>query len=280
MTRLRWLYEVGREALRSFDRDDAWALSGYIAFAVLLAFFPFLIFATALAGLLVGPEEGVRIVQLLFEMAPKDIADSLAPLLTDVLDKDRGGILTISALGAIWAASSGVEAFRTAFDRAYDVRRSRNFFLRRGLAIGFVFLGAVTFAILGIAIIVGPLLIRAAETTLAVKVPAAIGVARFALSLLALSVFLYALHRVLPSRPMRGLSLWPGILISVGLWMAAATAFSVYLSYAPSYSVTYGGLAGVIITLLFFYITGAVIIFGAEVNAAAARLAGRLHHGD
>jgi membrane protein len=118
------------------------------------------------------------------------------------------------------------------------------------------------------------------ETFLTLKVPAAVGVARYALALSALSVFLFALHRVLPSRRMRGLSLWPGIFLTMALWMAAAIAFSVYLSYAPSYSVTYGGLAGAIITLLFFYITGAVIIFGAEVNAAVARLSGRLKEGN
>ena len=59
------------------------------------------------------------------------------------------------------------------------------------------------------------------------------------------------------------------------LWVAFATAFSIYLSYTPSYTVTYGTLAGVIITLMFFYLTGATIIYGAEVNAALNRLEAR-----
>lgn len=279
MSRLRWYWEVIREALRGFDRDDAWVLSGYIAFSVLLAFFPFLIFASALTGLLIGSEEGTQITAVLFELAPSNIAENLAPVLNEVLEARSGGLLTLSALGAIWVASSGVEAFRTAFDRAYDVRRGRNFFVRRILAVAFVFLGALTFIILGVAVVVGPLLIRVAEAMLEIRVPAAVEIARFALALSALSLFLYALHRHLPSRPMRGVSLWPGIFLTVVLWMAAATGFSIYLSYAPSYSVTYGALAGVIITLLFFYITGAVIIFGAEFNAAVARLSGRFDDG-
>ena len=74
---------------------------------------------------------------------------------------------------------------------------------------------------------------------------------------------------------MRGLNLWPGILASVVIWGAAATGLSIYLAFAPSYTVTYGTLAGVIVTLLFFYLTGVALIFGAEVNAVvnAKRLA-------
>lgn len=276
MTPLRWGWAVLREAAKSFDRDDGTALAGYISFSVLLSFFPFLIFATALAGMLVGPEEGRRMVEMLFELTPANIAEAIEPILRDVIEKDRGGVLTISAIGAVWVASSGVEAFRTAFDRAFDVRRPRNFIFRRLIAIAFVFTGAITFSILSVAVVFGPLLIQAAEAFLGVQTPAALGLARYALALGALIAFLFLLHRYLPSRRMRGIRIWPGIVVTVALWMAAATAFSVYLSYAPSYSVTYGGLAGVIVTLLFFYITGAVIIFGAELNAAVARLGGLL----
>jgi membrane protein len=62
--------------------------------------------------------------------------------------------------------------------------------------------------------------------------------------------------------------IWPGVMVTTVLWVLGALAFSVYLSWTPTYSITYGALAGVIITLLFFYLTGAVIIFGAEVNAS------------
>jgi membrane protein len=60
--------------------------------------------------------------------------------------------------------------------------------------------------------------------------------------------------------------------VTTVLWVAFASAFSIYLSYTPTYTVTYGTLAGVIITLMFFYLTGATIIFGAEVNAALNQL--------
>jgi membrane protein len=67
---------------------------------------------------------------------------------------------------------------------------------------------------------------------------------------------------------MKGWRLWPGVWITTVLWVTFASGFSVYLSFTPTYTVIYGTLAGVIITLMFFYLTGATIIYGAEVNAA------------
>ena len=75
------------------------------------------------------------------------------------------------------------------------------------------------------------------------------------------------MHWILPARPMHTKRLWPGILVSLLIWIAAASALSVYVAFSPSYALTYGALAGVIVTLLFFYLSGLAIIFGAQVNA-------------
>jgi len=80
-------------------------------------------------------------------------------------------------------------------------------------------------------------------------------------------LFLTIFHRVLPSQSMKNERIWPGILVSVFLWLFGALGFSVYLSLTPTYAVTYGTLTGVIVLAMFFYLTGVAIIFGAEVNA-------------
>lgn len=263
---------VARRAYRHFDADQGWILSGYIAYSVLLALFPFMIFTVAFASSLIGPEEITAATDWLFEQAPAGLANSIAPELDAVLGRDRGGLLTISAAGAIWAASNGVEAFRVAFDSAYESKRIRGFVLRRLVGLGFVLLGSITFATLGVAIVLAPLLLHAAETFTGVSVPIGTGVLRYAVGIGAFVAFLYAMHRFLPSRSQRHARLLPGIVATLVIWLAGASAFSIYLSYAPSYSLTYGGIAGVIVTLLFFYLTGAAIIFGAEINAALERL--------
>ena len=84
--------------------------------------------------------------------------------------------------------------------------------------------------------------------------------------------FLLVMHRVLPGRRLTGFRLWPGVLVTTVLWVVMAVGFSIYLTFTPTYTVIYGTLAGVIITLMFFYFTGATIIYGAEVNAALNRI--------
>ena len=266
--RLRAAFRVLRSAYRRFNRDDGGAMAGYIAYTVFLSLFPFMIFMSALAGVLIGPEEARAVIDALFELAPAHIAQTLEPVLNDVIGKARGGVLTFSALGAIWVASNAVEAVRVAFDRAYDSEAPASFVRRRGVAIVFVFLAAITFAALGVVIILAPLALRLAEELLGFAAPGWATWVRYGLGLFVFALFLLTLNRWLPSRALRWRLLLPGIGVSTILWIAGAFGFSVYLAYAPDYTLTYGAFAGVIVTLLFFYLTGAAVIFGAEVNAA------------
>ena len=138
-------------------------MAGFIAFSGLLSLFPFLIFAATLTGILVGAERSDTIIESLFEIAPEHVAQTLAPVVVEVLNKQSGEVLTLSALFAIWVASSAVEAFRIAFDRAYAVPDPRGFIENRALAIALVFLGAIVAALLGVTILFSPLILRFAR---------------------------------------------------------------------------------------------------------------------
>lgn len=255
-------------AIQRFGRDQGSVHSGNIAYSLMLAVVPFLIFATALTGFFVGQQGAEMALAALFEGVPEHVALTIEPVLMEVVGQRRGDILTLSALAAVWAASNGVEAVRLGLDHAYEVDDSRHVALSRLISIGVVLTGFAIFTLLSALIVFAPLVFVLVERWTAVDIPAEADVIRYALSLAVLSGTLWAMHRVLPSRRMRGMRLWPGVLASVLIWSMAATGMSVYLAYAPSYAVTYGTLAGVIVTLLFFYLTGVALIFGAEVNAA------------
>jgi membrane protein len=259
-------------AFNRFDRNDGWSMAGFIAFSGLLSLFPFLIFAATLVGILVGPDRSDVIIESLFEIAPEHVARTLSPVVVEVLNKQSGEVLTLSAVFAIWVASSAVEAFRIAFDRAYAVPDPRGFIHNRALAIALVFLGAAVAALLGVSILFSPLILHFLENVLLRPVPALTSWLTSLFGVLVFVAFLLVMHRTLPGRRMRGSRLWPGVIVTTVLWLAFASAFSIYLSFTPTYTVTYGTLAGVIITLMFFYLTGATIIFGAEVNAALNQL--------
>ena len=268
MKRVRRSIRVLWNAFDRFNRNDGSPMAGYIAFSGLLSLFPFLIFATTLIGILVGSDQSDSIIDALFEIAPANMAQTLSRWSSEVLNKQSGEVLTLSALFAIWVASNAVEAFRIAFDRAYAVADPRNFFQNRALAIALVFLGALVAALLGRLDPVQPAHAALPETVLLIPVPVVASYITYVFGIIVFMGFVLTMHRFLPGRRLKASRLWPGVLVTTVLWVGFASAFSLYLSYTPTYTVTYGTLAGVIITLMFFYLTGATIIFGAEVNAA------------
>jgi len=269
---LRRAFRVVWVAVDRFNRNDGSAMAGFIAFSGLLSLFPFLIFATTLTGIMFGGEQSDSIIESLFEIAPTHVAQTLEPVVTEVLSKQSGEILTVSAMFAIWVASSAVEAFRIAFDRAYAVPDPRGFIENRALAIMLVFIGAIVAALLGVTILFSPLILRFFETVLLVSIPPVASYVTYFCGVMVFIGFLMIMHRVLPGRRLKSARLWPGVLVSTFLWVVFALGFSIYLSFTPAYTVIYGTLAGVIITLMFFYLTGAVIIYGAEFNAAMNRI--------
>ena len=265
--RLRALWRVAASALARYDAEDGAAMAGYVAYSTFLAVFPFAIFATALLGALVTDQMREEWMAALFELAPEHVALTLEPVIDNVT-RDRGGaLITVSAAGALWAASNAIESIRVAFDRAYGIGDARGFLARRALALAFVLLAVATFALLAVLVIAAPLALALVETHLGVATPYGLGLVRYAVGLAVFAGFLALLHLALPSRPPSSRRIAPGIVVTVALWAAGAWAFSVYLSLAPSFSLTYGAFAGVIVTLLFFYLTGAAIILGAAVNA-------------
>lgn len=263
LTAVRFLMET----VRRFNEDQGAVLSGYIAYASMLSAFPFLIFAISLAGLLIGDEQAQKAVALLFDAVPEHVARTLEPVLLDVLNQERKGILTISALGTIFAASNGVQAIRVGLDRAYDIETPRNFVVNRLVSIGIVLIGFMVFGALAMLIILAPLAFQITEALTGYQIPIIADIVRYVIGAALLYSTLWLMHLTLPARPMGWKRLWPGILTSLLMWGILATAVSIYVALTPTYTLTYGALAGVVVTLLFFYLSGVAIIFGAEVNA-------------
>lgn len=255
------------EVLRRFNEDQSAVLAGYIAYASMLAGLPFLIFALSLLGHVMTPEQTNQAIDTLFQAVPEHVARTLEPVLREVTDQPRGGVLTVAALLTLYAASNGVGAIRIGLDRAYDIERPRNFLINRLIQIAFVLIAFVVFSLLAVLIIFAPLAFSLIEALTAYQVPAAADVARYLVGGALLYGLLWLMHLILPALPMHRKRLRPGIIVSMLVWVLLASAASVFVAWAPSYTVTYGALSGVIVTLLFFYLTGVALILGAQVNA-------------
>ena len=255
------------DAYRAFLADDGSAMAGYIAFSALLGLFPFLILATNLTAYTLGPGGAEAAVAALFDFAPPHLAQTIEPILLDVLSGAGGGLLTLSAIAALWFSSNAVEAIRTAFDRAYDDAEPRGAVAGRLISILVVLIGVVVAMTLGTTIVLAPLAFGVIEAWFEIRVPGWAGAVRYGIGMGTYAMFLVFLHRVLPGHRLPLRALWAGVAVTTVIWIIAATGFSIYLGITPTYATTYGTLAGVVISLVFFYISGMAVIFGAEINA-------------
>jgi membrane protein len=257
---------------RTFERLDDHGgieLAGNLAFTAILALFPFLIFLVALAGFIGDADAANRVIGWMFSFLPSEVANALAPVVKEVLQRPRGGLLTFGVVGTLWVASSGIEALRTALNRAYRATESRPFWLRRLQSVAFVLGGAVIMILVSGLIIVGGLI-----SDYIGEVPVVPGLtqdvwnaARLGLGAVLLGGALFGIHRWLPGCDIPGRRLIPGIVLTTAVWIAVASFFTFYLDNVGRYDVTYGSLGGAILTLFFFYVTALIFMAGAELNA-------------
>ena len=266
-------WRVLADALGHLNDDDGWAMASHVALSALMAVFPFLIFVAALAGFIGEADLASRVASLIFETWPDQVAEPIASDVQSVLAQQHRGLLTVSVAITIYLASNGVEAVRTALNRAYRVREMRSFFYLRAQSLLFVIIGAVAslvFAFLGV---LGPLLFDwiARHIPEVADFQTSFQLARFIVTGLILALALVGAHLWLPAGRPPAVSLWPGIIVTLVLWLLAAFIFGYYLQRFANYAAYYAGLASVVTAIFFMYLVALIMIFGAELNAALAR---------
>jgi membrane protein len=259
-----WIAAVGR-----MIRNGSFELAGHLAFTGFLSLFPFLIFLAALFGLVGDYDTARELVQFLFRFAPHDVAETLAEPIFKVMTDHRDDLLTIGIFGTLWAASSWFEAVRLALNTAYGIEEKRAAWKRRAQSVVFVVLSALVLLVASSAILLGPLALKLAQRMVFISdlTTAAVHVGRYLVGGLLFGIFLLGLHQYLPPRRHRWRVLLPGVGVTLVFWLIVSTGLSFYLAVGGHYQSTYGTLGGVVITLLFFYASALVFIFGAELNA-------------
>jgi len=266
---MEWIKIPYRAAWRLVMVDEGLELSGYIAFAAFLSLFPFLIFLATLAGFLGDRETANEFIQTMFHFMPKDVAETLAPAVREVVGVRERSLLTLSILATLWFASSGVEALRSGLNRAYKVGEQRAIWWLRLQSIAVVIVSAVITFFLSLAVIFGPLVWRlfGSEIDDLLETRLVFTSMRYVVAVLLLVGALLLLHRSLPNIAQPFRHVFPGVCVTAVLWLGGASLFSWYVGNLANYALFYGSLGGVAITLMFFYVTAIIFIFGAEFNA-------------
>jgi membrane protein len=269
---LRYVYLIVMDAFYTFLADDGWAIASHIALSTLMALFPFLIVLTSLSGFFGSKELADQAAELLLQVWPKQVANSLSGEIHDVLTTTRGDILTIGALLAVYFASNGVEALRVALNRAYSVLEVRRWYWLRLESIGYTLVAAVTSLAMAFLIVLGPLIIEAVRRHIPLVVEnneQFLNVSRYGITIAALVVALFILHAWLPAGRRGFLQILPGIIFTMVASLISGVVFGQYLArFANNYVTMYAGLASVIIALVFLYFIAAIFVYGGELNAA------------
>jgi membrane protein len=263
---LKRLYAAAKE-------DDIAGGAAELAFRFFLALFPFFIFLAALGGFvadIAGVENPTEeIMDALGKSLPSDTASVLRSQLEDVIEKRNAGLVSVAVVATIIAASSGVGTLIKRVNTAYNVRETRPQWQRWALAAALTVAGGV--------VLVAAFVVFVAGQVYGLQIAEDIGMGRLAgelfrfarwpaVGVLALMVTA-VIYRQAPNTRLSLQGVLPGAgLFALG-WLLATWLFGLYVGHFGSYNETYGTLAGVVVALLWFYITGFILLLGAELNA-------------
>jgi membrane protein len=247
--------------------------AGYISFLLMLTIFPFLVFFVAIVGFFGEKDLSDILVHIILSSSWAGFIDALKPRIIEITSSPPQGLLTIAILSAIWTASSIFEALRTIINRAYHVYSTPNYVLRRLLSIG-EFLVAITVTLIFVlTLIIFPSLFQSLSKIFA-GTPLAnlhylapeFNTARYTLVYLFTFLLLSFAYYSLPNRKQRLRKVMPGAFLVLTAWIIFSKLFTYYLGHFQQVNLIYGSLAGIIISLLYFYFCSIIFIVGAEFN--------------
>ena len=272
---MKRIWRIFDDAFDRFNINEGWAIASHIAMSVLMALFPFLIFVTALAASLFGSRElANETASILLEAWPEVIAAPIEREIYNVMQGLPGNVLTFAVAISIFFASSGIESLRIGLNRAYGVPEERSWWLLRIESILYVVLGAAALLALSFLVVLYPLLWEMAiqYATIFARFGHLLEFVRLGAAAIVIVVALFIAHWWLAAGKRRLVEIWPGIVVTLLLWLGAGIVFGRYLaSFSYSYVTYYAGLASVMAALVFLYLVAMIFIFGAELNAAIAR---------
>ena len=262
-------WDVVKGAVKSFLDDDMITYAAALSFHLTLALFPFIIFLLTLLGALGLSDFFDRVLVQAQAALPPDAYELLARVIGEIRGQPREGLLSVSILFAVWAASTGMRSVMNALNAAYDVEETRPAWKRYPLSIIYT-IGLVAVVIAAAVFrLVGPWAAQRFAnqlglTTAVAKVWTWLRWPVVVLLLLLVVALIYYLGPNI-SQPFRYVT--PGSVSAVVVWILASIGFSLYVENFGNYGATYGSLGGMVVLLLYFFVSAGVLLFGAEVNA-------------
>lgn len=271
-----WLGALVR-SIREIREDNLTDSAAALTYYAVLAMFPALIVLVALIGVFGQyPQTSDAILRIVSKLGPKSAVDTFRQPITSVVrnKSGAGALLSVGLVGALWSASGYVGAFMRASNAIYEVPEGRRFYRLRPLQLLVTLVMVLLAAVVGLSIVAtGPLArdigheLHLGHTALTVW-----DLAKWPVLFLLVITMFSILYYAAPNVRHPGFRwLTPGGIVAVTLWLIASAGFAVYVANFGSYNKTYGALGGVIIFLVWMWLTNLALLIGAEVNAELER---------
>lgn len=265
-----WAYI--RDFLKRCKDDNVSATGAQLAYYLILSFFPFIIFFLSLMPF--TPLGNQDVLANLLGFLPDSAADLVEPIINDILSNRSGTLLSTALVLSLWSASSGMNNLLKAMDLAFDVKNERAFIIKRVISLFFTLLLVLIIIVSLAGQVFGDVIVDALANTVLPADFVRIGwdILRSILPLFILTLGFALLYRFGPGFPREDMlgfreALLGGVIAAVG-WTVISFGFSFYVSNFANYANTYGSIGGLIILLVWLYLSSLVIMLGAEATAS------------
>jgi membrane protein len=265
--------ELLKRTVKDSIADDASGLAAQLSYYFFLSLFPALLFLVALASFFPLYNFNDELLRVLAPLAPAAVVALLQEQLTSLSNSRDGGLLSVGLLMALWSSSAAMVSVIDAMNRAYDIEETRPWWKVRLTGIS-ITIGLALFILTSFALIVaGPWLADVLGARFGLAPAFALGwkVLQWPVVFLLASTGFGLVYYFAPDADQEWVWITPGALTATLLWLIASLAFRFYVVNFGNYDEAYGTLGAIILTLLWFYISGLVMVIGAELNAEIER---------
>ncbi|MBS8264437.1 YihY/virulence factor BrkB family protein [Mesobacillus boroniphilus] len=256
-----------KSLLGELKKDRATGLAAQQAYYYMLSLFPLLILLIAIVPYLnIDPQKAINVVN---KLLPSQSAELLRDNVVKLVSERNGGLLTFGIIGTIWSASSGMNAFIRAMNIAFDVKETRSFIKARLVSIMLTFGLILAFVVALLLPVFGRVILDTVQSIIQIPEPFDIvfNIVRWVVAIVVMAAVLAGLYRVAPNKHYPFKHVIPGAVFATVVWQLISLGFSFYVSNFGNYSATYGSIGGVIVLMLWLFLTGLALVLGGEINA-------------
>ena len=261
--------ELLKRTVHEVQKDDAQGLAAQLAYYFFLSLFPTLLCVIAIASLF--PLENVAddIAQLLTPIASGQMIEVVQQQIVRIAQSNNTGLFSIGLLGAVWSSSAAMIALMAALNRAYGLQEGRPWWKVRLTAI-LLTIGLALFILVSFTLVVaGPEIAEALARRLGLGGAFVVAweILQWPVAFAFVATGIGFIYSFAPDADQDWVWITPGSLLATFLWLAGSLGFRYYVVNFGNYDAAYGAIAGIILLLLWFDLTGLVIVIGAELNA-------------